>query len=53
MVAPGYASVRSSLAKSIGLGRKRSAEVSKPEVTEPGEPEVTVIRARRARGSKG
>lgn len=53
MVAPSYASVRSSLAKSIGLGRKRSAEASKPEATQPDEPEVTVLRARRARGSKG
>ena len=42
MVAPNYASTRSALAKSIGLGRKRTAE-----------PNVTVGPARRARGSKG
>ncbi len=42
MVAPSYASHRSSLAKSFGLGRKRGVE-----------PEVTVMPARRARGSKG
>jgi predicted transcriptional regulator len=41
MVAPSYASHRSTLAKSIGLGRKKA------------EPEVTVMPARRARGSKG
>ena len=41
MVAPNYASTRSALAKSIGLGRKKS------------EPEVRVLPARRARGSKG
>jgi len=42
MVAPSYASHRSTLAKNIGLGRKRAAE-----------PTVTVVPARRARGSKG
>ena len=42
MVAPSYASHRSTLAKSIGLGRKRA-----------GEPAVTLVPARRAKGSKG
>ena len=42
MVAPSYASHRSTLAKSIGLGRKRTAE-----------PDVTAVPARRAKGSKG
>src|SRR4051794_40260053 len=42
MVAPSYASTRSALAKSIGLGRKRTTE-----------PTVTVVPARRAKGSKG
>lgn len=42
MVAPSYASHRSTLAKSIGLGRKRA-----------GEPTVTIGPARRAKGSKG
>ena len=41
MVAPDYASHRSTLAKSIGLGRKRTTE-----------PTVTVVPARRAKGSK-
>jgi predicted transcriptional regulator len=44
MVASSYAALRSTLAKSIGLGRK------------PAEPEVVQLparRARRARGSKG
>jgi len=44
MVAPNYAATRSSLAKSIGLGRK-PAPVA--------EPEVAKLPARRARGSKG
>jgi len=60
MVAPNYASHRSSLAKQIGLGRKpRSAapeqtdlkKSEKPDL--PAEPPVTQGRARRARGSKG
>jgi predicted transcriptional regulator len=42
MVAPNYASHRSTLAKSSGLGRKRTAE-----------PTVTAVPARRAKGSKG
>ena len=42
MVAPSYASKRSALAKSIGLGRKAA-----------GQPPVTVGKARRAKGSKG
>ena len=48
MVAPSYASVRSTLAKSIGLGRKPG-----PVQPKPVEPEVKVIPARRARGAKG
>ena len=60
MVAPDYASHRSSLAKQAGLGRK--PEVSATEQTSmkkskkpklPAEPRVTQGRARRARGSKG
>jgi len=61
MVAPNYASHRSSLAKQIGLGRKprNSApeqtnlpeEIEEPDL--PVEPPVTKGRARRARGSKG
>lgn len=42
MVAPSYASHRSTLAKSIGFGRKRASE-----------PVVKKIPARRAKGSKG
>ena len=45
MVAPNYASERSTLAKQIGLGRK-PAEI-------PTEPVATQLPARRARGSKG
>ena len=61
MVAPNYASHRSSLAKQAGLGRKPGR--SAPEQTSlqaksktpdlPPEPAVTRGRARRARGSKG
>ena len=61
MVAPNYASHRSSLAKQIGLGRKPGSaapeqaslpeEIEKPDL--PVEPPVTQGRARRARGSKG
>ncbi len=61
MVAPNYASLRSNLAKQLGLGRK--PESSAPEQTSPtprgetpeqlAEPSVTKGRARRARGSKG
>ena len=50
MVAPNYASTRSSLAKQIGLGRK-AAETS-TETEETAEVEVTQLPARRARGSK-
>ena len=48
MVAPAYASRRSELAKSFGLGRK-------PGETPPAaiEPEVTIGKARLARGSRG
>ena len=61
MVAPNYASRRSSLAKQAGLGRKPGSAA--PEQTNPAEnsqepdlpaePPVTRGRARRARGSKG
>ena len=44
MVAPSYAERRSTLAKSIGLGRKPAAQ--------PAEPVVTKVSARRARGVK-
>ncbi len=47
MVAASYASHRSTMAKSIGLGRKPGP--AQPALTEP---EVKVIPARRARGSK-
>ena len=53
MVAPNYASTRSALAKQIGLGRKTSADTAKPEIAEPEESKITVVKARRARGSKG
>ena len=46
MVAPSYANHRSSLAKSIGLGRKRAK-------TEGAEPPLTLVPARRAKGLKG
>ena len=42
MVAPNYAITRSDLAKNFGLGRKVTVQ-----------PEITVVPARRARGSKG
>ena len=61
MVAPNYASHRSSLAKQIGLGRKPGSaapeqtnlpeEIEEPDL--PVQPPVTQGRARRARGSKG
>jgi predicted transcriptional regulator len=61
MVAPNYASHRSSLAKQAGLGRKPASsapeqtklpeEIAEPDL--PVEPLVTKGRARRARGSKG
>lgn len=60
MVAPTYASTRSTLAKSIGLGRKRSAVQSDADQVQPAEPkpvadepEVTKGKARRGRGSRG
>lgn len=46
MVAPNYASKRSTLAKQSGLGRRN------PEET-PDEPATTQLPARRARGSRG
>ena len=62
MVAPNYASHRSALAKKIGLGRKPAD--AGPEVTdepasegelkaEKAEPTVKLVKARRARGSRG
>jgi predicted transcriptional regulator len=51
MVAPAYASHRSTLAKSIGLGRKK-AEIEPPDEPKP-EPTVIHVPARRARGSRG
>jgi len=53
MAAPNYASTRSALAKQFGLGRKTSADTVEPEIAEPDEVKVTVVKARRARGSKG
>ena len=61
MVAPAYASHRSSLAKQIGLGRKPGSSAPKQTRTMgksekpdlPVEPQVIQGRARRARGSKG
>lgn len=54
MVAPSYASKRSALAKSIGLGRKPSVvNGGGSELGSQDEPLVTIMPARRARGSKG
>lgn len=54
MVAPNYASKRSALAKSIGLGRKAVAVPAEPiQLEEPVEAAATQLPARRARGSKG
>ena len=53
MVAPNYASTRSALAKQIGLGRKPLADTIEQEIAEPEEAKITVVKARRARGSKG
>lgn len=50
MVAPNYASKRSILAKSIGLGRKLSNTLAEP--VELAEPIAAQLPARRARGSK-
>lgn len=47
MVAPNYASHRSAMAKSYGLGRKAGSALPAPA-----EPEVKVFKARHARGSK-
>lgn len=59
MVAPNYASKRSTLAKQAGLGRKKAdgspddaAAPLKGDTTE-GEMAVTKVPARRAKGSKG
>ncbi len=59
MVAPNYASHRSSLAKQSGLGR-RPASAQQPNLAEESEepnlsadPPITQGRARRARGSRG
>jgi predicted transcriptional regulator len=48
MVAPSYASRRSTLAKSFGLGRPKLTEVEEPIA----EPTVTRLRARHAKGSR-
>lgn len=62
MVAPNYASHRSSLARQAGLGRKpgssappeqASLKKSGKAMHSPAQPPVTQGRARRARGSKG
>ena len=50
MVAPSYASQRSTIAKKLGLGRKHVSTNPAAAITEP---MVTLIPARRARGSKG
>ena len=52
MVAPNYASTRSSLAKQIGLGRKAAETPTEPEASAELDVEVTQLPARRARGSK-
>ena len=52
MVAPNYASTRSTLAKQIGLGRKAAETPTEPEASAELEVEVTQLPARRARGSK-
>jgi len=53
MVAPNYASTRSALAKQITLGKRAPADTVEPESAEPEAAKVTVMKARRARGSKG
>ena len=59
MVAPSYSSHRSSLAKQTGLGRKLASleqmnlAETRQESDLPAEPQVTRLRARRARGYKG
>jgi predicted transcriptional regulator len=52
MVAPNYASTRSSLAKQIGLGRKGVQTPTEPEPNAEVKVEVTKLPGRRARGSK-
>ena len=52
MVATNYAATRSGLPKSIGLGRKSKIKTTEPELLEAKVPDVTVVPARRARGSK-
>ena len=53
MVAPSYASMRSGLAKKLGLGRKpASQDEAEGETPTTAEPVVTQVPARRARGSK-
>ena len=53
MVAPNYASTRSALARQIGLGRKATVGTTEPEIAELETPNITVVKARKARGSKG
>ena len=53
MVAPNYAVTRSGLAKSIGLGRKPAIKASQTESPEAKAPDISVVPARRARGSRG
>ena len=50
MVAPNYASVRSALAKQIGLGGKPAAV---PDAAPEAEPAVSRLPARRAKGAGG
>lgn len=52
MVAPNYATTRSTLAKQLGLGRKAAQTPTEPEANAELEVEVTQLPARRARGSK-
>ena len=52
MVAPNYATKRSTLAREIGLGRRASVETAGPELDRSKEPEITVMKTRRARRSK-
>ena len=46
MVAPAYAKQRSSLAKSLGLGRKAAAVEAKPDVSLEPEPKTIKKRSR-------
>ena len=52
MVAPSYATKRSTLAREVGLGRRASVEMAGPELDHLEKPEITAVKARRARGSK-